>query len=475
MSDRIDWSDDPRLVAYAFGELDGEEREEIDRALLSDPSCRAALDDIVAFLPEVEHAVRGGDAGVGLASEARASIAAAARRGPMRRRRTWAQPALAAAAALLVTTVVVSRVLDKSQPADVSVATGDARQAETAAAVDGRARAVTGKKRGAPREQLNRPSLSSEMARGRPAAKMSKDGGRDVGLGLTATRQAGEDQYEESAGEPEAEFEDELAGVLVGAPAPDADDASDRLYLGQEPQLQLEDDQDSRRERLELIVEDQEVDEVFEVEPTHQLVRPAVPENAFVLAKDDPLSTFSIDVDTASYTNVRRSIAGGRLPSPFDVRIEEFVNYFSYDDAPPTADDEHPFAVHVEAGAAPWMPQHRLVRISLKGRAIDYGERAPTNLVFLVDVSGSMSSDDKLPLVKKALAMLTETLDPQDRVAIVVYASAEGCPRPRSRRVSRSCSRSSGSTPAARRTVEPGFSSRTRSPPRTSSTAGSTA
>ncbi len=147
-------------------------------------------------------------------------------------------------------------------------------------------------------------------------------------------------------------------------------------------------------------------------------------ENAYCLTTQAPLSTFSIDVDTASYANVRRFLDGGSLPPADAVRIEELINYFPYDYENPGSDA--PFSVDHEVGACPWEPRHRLVRIGLKGRATHHLERPPSNLVFLVDVSGSMNSPDKLPLLKKALHMLVQQLDARDLISIVVYASAEG-------------------------------------------------
>lgn len=148
-------------------------------------------------------------------------------------------------------------------------------------------------------------------------------------------------------------------------------------------------------------------------------------ENSFLAVTDHPLSTFSIDVDTASYANVRRFLLQDRrLPPPDSVRIEEMVNYFAYDYAGPT--DAVPFAAHIEVAACPWKVEHRLVRIGLKGRVVEREESPPANLVFLVDVSGSMQSPDKLPLLKAGLQLLVKQLRDQDRVAIVVYASAEG-------------------------------------------------
>ncbi len=149
-----------------------------------------------------------------------------------------------------------------------------------------------------------------------------------------------------------------------------------------------------------------------------------VADNPFEVVEQDPLSTFSVDVDTASYANVRRFLNGGRLPPRDAVRIEEMINYFSY--AYPGPTDEHPFSVHVEVAGCPWTPGHRLMRVGLKGRVVEYDERPDCNLVFLVDVSGSMRPANKLPLLKRALGMLAGELADFDRVAIVVYAGSSG-------------------------------------------------
>ena len=143
---------------------------------------------------------------------------------------------------------------------------------------------------------------------------------------------------------------------------------------------------------------------------------------------EQPLSTFSIDVDTASYANVRRFLTSGRLPPRDAVRIEEMVNYFRYDYPQPVGD--RPFSVTLEAAECPWHSGRRLVRIGLEGRDIDRRERPAGNLVFLIDVSGSMSAANKLPLVKQALAMLVEELTENDSVAIVTYAGDAGVKLP---------------------------------------------
>jgi Ca-activated chloride channel family protein len=185
-------------------------------------------------------------------------------------------------------------------------------------------------------------------------------------------------------------------------------------------------------------------------------------ENPFIKAEGgNAVSTFSIDVDTASYANVRQFLMDmSTLPPPDAVRIEELLNYFDYDYAGPPAnaadlpdgaapngstrlsspksaggspDDKRsdadlpaPFAAHVEVAGCPWKPEHRLVRIGIKGRELDRGKRPRSNLVFLVDVSGSMDEPNKLPLVVYGLEQLTRELGENDRVAIVVYASSEG-------------------------------------------------
>ena len=149
-----------------------------------------------------------------------------------------------------------------------------------------------------------------------------------------------------------------------------------------------------------------------------------IDENDFKLASASPLSTFSIDVDRASYANVRRFIQDGTRPPIDAVRIEEMVNYFPYEWGDVAG--QHPFAVTTEVAQAPWKREHRLVRIGLHAPAVDIRHLPPGNLVFLLDVSGSMNSPDKLPLLKSAFALLVDQLRPQDRVAIVVYAGAAG-------------------------------------------------
>ncbi|MBX3255463.1 MAG: von Willebrand factor type A domain-containing protein [Chitinophagaceae bacterium] len=147
-------------------------------------------------------------------------------------------------------------------------------------------------------------------------------------------------------------------------------------------------------------------------------------ENRFLAVKENPLSTFSIDVDAASYSNVRRYLNRGQLPPAGAVRIEEMINYFQYRFPQPTG--QHPFAVQTEISAAPWNEQHRLVMVNLQGKKISTDYLPASNFVFLIDVSGSMEDDNKLPLVKQSMKLLTDQLRESDRVAIVVYAGSAG-------------------------------------------------
>jgi Ca-activated chloride channel homolog len=150
----------------------------------------------------------------------------------------------------------------------------------------------------------------------------------------------------------------------------------------------------------------------------------SIVENGFKWAVDEPLNTFSIDVDRASYSNIRRFINNGSLPPVDAVRIEEMINYFDYDYESPSGSD--PVKVFTEMAPAPWNKEHQLLHVGIKARDIDKDNLPPSNLVFLLDVSGSMSAPNKLPLLKSGLKMLVQQLRKQDRVAIVVYAGAAG-------------------------------------------------
>jgi Ca-activated chloride channel homolog len=147
-------------------------------------------------------------------------------------------------------------------------------------------------------------------------------------------------------------------------------------------------------------------------------------DNAYKEVRVNPLSTFSADVDAASYSNVRRFLQNGQMPGKDAVRIEEMINYFDYDYPQPKSDD--PFSITTEMADCPWNPKHKLVHIGLQGKKIDLQNLKPSNLVFLIDVSGSMQDANKLPLVKKSLRLLVENMGRKDIISIVTYAGSSG-------------------------------------------------
>lgn len=188
---------------------------------------------------------------------------------------------------------------------------------------------------------------------------------------------------------------------------------------------------------IEVVTQEGEADEGIVAPPVSdagagKLVKPKfntedyspIVENKFLAATSNPLSTFSIDVDEAAYSNVRRYIENGNIPPAGAVRIEEMINYFDYSYPQPTNDE--PFSVNTEISESPWNPQHRLVHIGLQGKEIPVNNLPAANMVFLIDVSGSMEEPNKLPLVKSSLKLLVDQLRNDDKVAIVVYAGNAG-------------------------------------------------
>lgn len=162
----------------------------------------------------------------------------------------------------------------------------------------------------------------------------------------------------------------------------------------------------------------------FTPQPFHTEEYDNINENAFLDVRQNPLSTFSIDVDNASYSNVRRFIQNGQMPPKDAVRIEELINYFTYDYPQPK--NEHPFSITTELSTCPWNNEHKLLLIGLQGKKIPVDNLPPSNLVFLLDVSGSMNQPNKLPLVKAAFRLLVDQLREEDKVSIVVYAGRAG-------------------------------------------------
>jgi len=149
-----------------------------------------------------------------------------------------------------------------------------------------------------------------------------------------------------------------------------------------------------------------------------------ITENTFQATSEKPISTFSIDVDHASYSNTRRYIKGGSLPPVDAIRVEEFINYFTYDYPQPKNDDS--FSINTSVSTCPWNKEHLLVQIGLQGKKVDYDKLPKSNIVFLIDASGSMEDANKLPLLKKSIKLMVAKMQKEDRISLVVYAGAAG-------------------------------------------------
>jgi Ca-activated chloride channel homolog len=213
--------------------------------------------------------------------------------------------------------------------------------------------------------------------------------------------------------------------VAVSKSAGSSAAPSKRLAAGPTPGASKSKPKMDDAKQLEVAVDKDGVAQVHAVTPESNTERYAhATEQPFTLASSNPLSTFSIDVDTASYSNIRRLIHNGQGVEPGAVRVEEMVNYFDYDYPEPSA--AQPFSVVTEVTRAPWAPEHQLVMVGLQGRHVATTALPPRNLVFLLDVSGSMEDENKLPLLKRSFTKLLDTLGERDRVAIVVYAGASG-------------------------------------------------
>jgi Ca-activated chloride channel family protein len=346
--------DDPRLTAYALGELDENERAEIEAQLPACPAAQAAVEAIRATAAQLAAA---------LAAEPLPAVAKPARKDPYARKpkgwllrfpRVYYLTATLAAACF-----VVMVALHRPAPKPPAAENGSTRVFE-----------------------LNMPALPEPVASA-PAAKEQRRQA-DAAMEREALRRAAQAEFARKREADRSAAVSMLAFRVAGeAAAPGALNTEDYAYRA---------------------------------------------ETGFVRVANQPLSTFSADVDTASYANVRRLIEQGRRPPVDAVRVEEMLNYFPYHYAPPT--DGKPFAASLEVAAAPWAPGHRLVRIGLQGREVTTAARPAANLVFLLDVSGSMRAPNKLPLVKQALRLLVERLRPDDRVAIVTYAGTSGLALP---------------------------------------------
>ncbi len=403
---------DPRLTAYALDELDAEERAEVEALLADDAAARAAVEEICAVAGMLTDALAS-EPSATLTEAQRAQVdqrleAAAATPAAVstRRGRAWrgARLPLALAACVGVVLVVGALVTPSKKQAKTSAAfrTVDDNLGGPAPSIKAQANlseaerqglqslGYVGDARGVNRATL-KGSINLDASMMPQAGDYAAAGTNVVGMGASEglalwganLKSTGYQMYYVNA--------DRVAGLEDSY---DLDDSSE-------------------------IPPGARVEGQFDRETCARIV-----ENPYLPAQVRPLSTFSIDVDTASYANVRRFLNGGQLPPPDAVRIEEMVNYFAYDYPEPGRD--RPFSVSVDIADCPWRREHLLARIGLKGYEIPRDERPDCNLVFLIDVSGSMRPANKLPLVQRSLRLLVEELDAYDRVALVVYAGASG-------------------------------------------------
>ncbi len=434
--------DDPRLTAFALGELSGDEhaadRAAIEALLARDPAARAAVDQVrelagllqQGLAGEAAAATQSGAQSTALNPDQRRELDEALRaagRGATvmgaaspphlaRRLRPWLVPALAAAALLLL---VYTQRPERAGPAIMR----DVARSEPESPLEFTTDALNV----GPEHEL----VQQLEQLGYQVGSIGYGGGGPSGgesLGYPGKRAPAREVLSAEPSKPATAFEvaggalagrGRGAGLLGAAPGAALGPAgtSGVGYIGTgEPagtvgESVLDGGSDHFRPRY------------FRTWPSTESYEPIV-EPGFVSPWQEPLSTFSVDVDTASYSNVRRFLNAGQLPPADAVRLEEFINYFDYDYPQPSGAE--PFSVTADVASCPWAPQHRLVRIGLQVRELPQGERPASNLVFLVDVSGSMNSPDKLPLVQASLRLLVGKLDERDRIAIVVYAGSAG-------------------------------------------------
>lgn len=433
---------DPRLTAYAFGELEGDELKLIEAAVQADPALQAAVAELRGFGDTLTSALGDEPANVKADGDLRAPapITAVAEAKPKKRRGLiipFPLHYLATAAAACFAVVVWMHyetapsagpaMKPKNAPASASPVA--ANPAVTLTAAPALAATPLMEKDAAALPEMPAPEVKFDQS-------LAVGGGTGVGLTAAKTRNEGSVMSPQAASAPveaaprtrkeavaaEVRRQNSLRETPASAPVSDyayrlADASGSLGGVALAPSAMP-------RKSAGQFAD-------FDARAGTESYAHAN-DNGYHVVSAEPLSTFSIDVDTASYSNVRRFLTGGRLPPRDAVRVEELINYFPYRYAQPadSAKNAAPFAAYLEVASAPWALEHRLVRIGLKGRELTAATRPPANLVFLLDVSGSMNQPNKLPLVKESLRLLVERLRPDDRVAIVTYAGNSGLALP---------------------------------------------
>lgn len=466
-------ADDPRITAYALGELPEPECAAVQQFLTDNPEARVEVEETKALASRLASALRSEASPELRPDQLRVIRAAANRREKIIHFPAWltatAWPMAAAATLVMAAWFAVPALRQARSNEGVLIAKNDekgdawlGRAVELADQQSGKRVAAGGGRL----ETEGQPSLPGsrimykEGETTAPAAAAPDASHTVVGAPIVVGRPI-------EAGRPEVAPANEPAAMPAQMPSPSADssvalggvkaEAAGAEALGQavaargrEVMREYGGRAEFDRVAKRLIMEESPPPMAptaqvgggayhVHIAPTPpvvcQSVRPfdtetydRVVESAFLDVRQNPLSTFSIDVDTGSYSNVRRFLRGGQLPPAGAVRAEELLNYFEYEYPP--APEGKPFSVSVDIVEAPWNPKHRLARIGLRGREIEPAKRPPCNLVFLLDVSGSMNQPNKLPLVKQAMKILLEQLDARDRIAIVTYAGASGLALP---------------------------------------------
>lgn len=412
-------TDDPRWTAYVLGELDDADRMEVERILESSEEARMLVEELRTATAILKDELKA-EAPLTLSPGQRAAIYAAA--GPKSRRLFDVRPAVWAAglaAACLILAAVITPLLFRPHPGDTQ-----AGPSAISAKLHHDETLQTAEKDTVPAE----PAPAAPRATANDEVKVQdalKDGlKKDGGTALPQSQIAVTETDNERSNLPEArsDVQNRLALQKEEAPASTPGRQAAAAIETQAKTLSsgvLGGVSVSPAAEPPATVLDRRFRPSFNTEAYDRIT-----DNPFVDVGQNPLATFSIDVDTASYANVRRFLSQNQLPPKDAVRIEELINYFNYDYPQPSGPD--PIAADMEVAAAPWNPDHRLVRIGIKGKEIDLRNRPSSNLVFLIDVSGSMQPPDKLPLLKSAMKLLVDKLGENDRVSIVVYAGASG-------------------------------------------------
>lgn len=394
---------DPKLTAFALGELEGEEEIQMSQMVEKDPELKAEVESIKAVAKSLEAEL--GQTAMRLDQSDREAIFAKTIDRPV----VWWKsksvlfPASGLLAALFLGVLIVPQLQQQMSPSQIP--TGG----QTAV-----------------REVPAKPEVSAQPVTTKAAQTAPVEA--DALAAVSSGDDLKESAYDEAAvavTEEEPAYKDasNIALAPVSPGMMKKSESAARLSRGGGAGMAL-----SEGKRRQMAPAPMQPPGDFAQNAEHNTEAYShIAENEFKQIKDHPLSTFSIDVDTASYANVRRFLNSSQLPPVDAVRIEEMVNYFRYQYAAPKGGaSSQPFAVSMEQSAAPWNPRHKLVRIGLKGREGNLESRPASNLVFLIDVSGSMEDPLKLPLLRSAFKLLVEQMRAKDRIAIVVYAGSSG-------------------------------------------------